>query len=269
MIPRSTSTHALHACSFAAVGFHSTNQYPPGTIFSIHMLCACAEQPLSIYTHTSDHSHAGIIKCGRTHLMDATPLSLGQEFSGFEAQLRGAIAQVRETRRELYEIALGGSAVGTGLNTPHGCAWRPTCTNAERAHVRTHARLRAHLYNHTTHAVTYPFGASAHPQGYTRTPHAAMRSHASTHPHALAHTHARSRSRTPNNARARVALSNRYDAVVARHIADATGLPFVTAPNKFYALGASDAVVAASGATKRVAVALMKVCCGRAPSVTA
>jgi hypothetical protein len=208
--------------------------------------------------------------------MDATPLSLGQEFSGFEAQLRGAITQVRETRRELYEIALGGSAVGTGLNTPHGCAWRPTCTNTEHAHVRTHARLRAHLHNHTharAHAVTYPLGASAHPQGYTRTPHAAMRSHASTHPHALAHTHThthtRSHSRTPNNARARVALSNRYDAVVARHIAEATGLPFVTAPNKFYALGASDAVVAASGATKRVAVALMKVCCGRAPSVPA
>jgi hypothetical protein len=132
-------------------------------------------------------------------LMDATPLSLGQEFSGFEAQLRGAITQVRETRRELYEIALGGSAVGTGLNTPHGCAWRPTCTNTEHAHVRTHARLRAHLHNHTharAHAVTYPLGASAHPQGYTRTPHAAMRSHASTHPHALAHTHTHTHAHT-------------------------------------------------------------------------
>lgn len=201
-------------------------------------------------------------------MMDATPLSLGQEFSGFEAQLRGAIAQVRETRRELYEIALGGSAVGTGLNTPHGCAWRLTCTNTERVHVRTYARLRAHLHNHTharAHAVTYPFrrirtstGMHTHTH-ITRTSHAPIHSHASTHPHVLAHT--RSRLRTPNDARARVALSNRYDAVVARHIADATGLPFVTAPNKFYALGASDAVVAASGATKRVAVALMKVCC--------
>jgi fumarate hydratase class II len=113
---------------------------------------------------------ADIIKCGRTHMMDATPLSLGQEFSGYEMQLRQAIAQISDVRKELYQIALGGSAVGTGLNTPEG-----------------------------------------------------------------------------------------YDVMVAVKIAKATGLPFVTAPNKFYALASSDAIVAASGAVKRAAVAMMKI----------
>lgn len=103
-------------------------------------------------------------------MMDATPLSLGQEFSGYEMQLRQAIAQISDVRKELYQIALGGSAVGTGLNTPEG-----------------------------------------------------------------------------------------YDVMVAVKIAKATGLPFVTAPNKFYALASSDAIVAASGAVKRAAVAMMKI----------
>jgi fumarate hydratase class II len=64
-----------------------------------------------------------IIKIGRTHLMDATPLTLGQEFSGYAAQIKGVFASIREGLRGLSEIALGGTAVGTGLNVL-GRKWR-------------------------------------------------------------------------------------------------------------------------------------------------
>lgn len=111
-----------------------------------------------------------IIKCGRTHLMDATPLSLGQEFSGFVAQLDAAAHRIKQALPDVYELALGGSAVGTGLNTTVG-----------------------------------------------------------------------------------------YDAKVAAAIAKTTGLPFVTAPNKFAALGAADALVALSGTLKATATSLMKI----------
>src|SRR5258706_6723968 len=60
---------------------------------------------------------AGIVKMGRTHLMDATPLTLGQEFSGYAAQLAFAEARITESLAPLFELALGGTAVGTGLNT--------------------------------------------------------------------------------------------------------------------------------------------------------
>jgi fumarate hydratase, class II len=60
---------------------------------------------------------AGIVKIGRTHTMDATPLTLGQEFSGYAAQLKSAIARIRVAQRELYPLAQGGTAVGTGLNS--------------------------------------------------------------------------------------------------------------------------------------------------------
>jgi hypothetical protein len=124
-----------------------------------------------------------------------------------------------------------------------------------RAHLHIHRDTHAH-HTHTTRSYAL---ARVHTSARTR-----------THTHTHTHTHAHARARPTTHAHvSRCALFNRYDAVVARHIADATGLPFVTAPNKFYALGASDAVVAASGATKRVAVALMKVCCGRAPYVPA
>ncbi len=63
---------------------------------------------------------AGIIKIGRTHLMDATPLSLGQEFSGYSSQLKHGISSLKTTLSHLCELALGGTAVGTGLNTPEG-----------------------------------------------------------------------------------------------------------------------------------------------------
>jgi fumarate hydratase class II len=111
-----------------------------------------------------------VVKIGRTHLMDATPLTLGQEFSGYAAQLELAEKRITEALDGLYELALGGSAVGTGLNT--------------------------------------------HPE---------------------------------------------YAVRVAKKVASLTGLPFRTAPNKFAALAAHDAVVSASGALKHLAVACMKI----------
>lgn len=115
-------------------------------------------------------SFKDIVKIGRTHLMDATPLTLGQEFSGYAAQLGFAEKRIVEALDGLYELALGGSAVGTGLNT--------------------------------------------HPQ---------------------------------------------YAVKVAAKIAELTSYPFRTAPNKFAALAAHDAIVSASGALKVLAVACMKI----------
>ncbi|NBU92670.1 MAG: class II fumarate hydratase, partial [Flavobacteriia bacterium] len=111
-----------------------------------------------------------IVKTGRTHFMDATPLTLGQEFSGYVAQLDSSIRCINNALVPVAELALGGTAVGTGLNTPKG-----------------------------------------------------------------------------------------YDVLVAQKIAEFTGYPFVTAPNKFEALAAHDAMVELSGALKRVAVSLMKI----------
>lgn len=111
-----------------------------------------------------------IVKIGRTHLMDATPLTLGQEFSGYVSQIEHGIRAIKNTLTHLSELALGGSAVGTGLNVPKN-----------------------------------------------------------------------------------------YDVIVAKHIAELTGLPFKTAENKFESLAAHDAVVEASGALKTLAVSLMKI----------
>lgn len=111
-----------------------------------------------------------IVKVGRTHFMDATPLTLGQEFGGYAQQITNSIRAIKNALEMVKELALGGTAVGTGLNTPKG-----------------------------------------------------------------------------------------YDVLVAKKIADFTTLPFVTAPNKFEALAAHDAMVELSGAYKRTAVALMKV----------
>lgn len=114
--------------------------------------------------------YKSVVKTGRTHFMDATPLTLGQEFSGYVQQIDNGIRAIKNALEAVKELALGGTAVGTGLNTPKG-----------------------------------------------------------------------------------------YDVLVAKKIADLTGLPFVTAPNKFEALAAHDAMVELSGALKRVAVSLMKV----------
>jgi fumarate hydratase class II len=113
---------------------------------------------------------AHIVKTGRTHLQDAVPLTLGQEFSGYVAQLDAAMENIKKTLPGLYELAIGGTAVGTGLNT--------------------------------------------HPK---------------------------------------------FAEMAANKIAELTGLPFVTAPNKFAALAAHDAFVFASGALKALACALMKI----------
>ena len=111
-----------------------------------------------------------IIKIGRTHLMDATPLTLGQEFSGYTTQLEYALDRINGCMPRMYQIALGGTAVGTGLN-----------------------------------------------------------SHSD------------------------------FPEKVAKQIADITGLPFVTAPNKFESLGAHDAIVETSGVLKTIACSLMKI----------
>ena len=111
-----------------------------------------------------------IVKTGRTHFMDATPLTLGQEFSGYVQQIDNSIRAIHNALEAVSELALGGTAVGTGLNTPKG-----------------------------------------------------------------------------------------YDVLVAKKIAELTGYPFVTAPNKFEALAAHDAMVELSGALKRSAVSLMKI----------
>lgn len=111
-----------------------------------------------------------VVKIGRTHLMDATPLTLGQELSGYAAQLDHGLRAIQNTLPHLAELALGGTAVGTGLNTPKG-----------------------------------------------------------------------------------------YAVAVAQKIAELTGLPFVTAPNKFESLAAHDAIVEAHGALKTVAVSLFKI----------
>jgi len=111
-----------------------------------------------------------VVKIGRTHFMDATPLTLGQEFSGYVSQLDHGLKAIQNSLDHLSELALGGTAVGTGINTPEG-----------------------------------------------------------------------------------------YSENVARHIATLTGIPFVTAENKFEALAAHDAIVEAHGALKTVAVSLMKI----------
>ena len=111
-----------------------------------------------------------VVKIGRTHLMDATPLTLGQEFSGYVSQLDHGIRAINNTLEHLSEVALGGTAVGTGINTPKG-----------------------------------------------------------------------------------------YSEKVAHYIAKFTGLPFITAHNKFEALSAHDAIVESHGALKQVSVSLNKI----------
>ena len=111
-----------------------------------------------------------IIKIGRTHTQDATPLTLGQEFGGYAFQVEQGIKRVRHALQNIYPLAQGGTAVGTGLNTPHG-----------------------------------------------------------------------------------------WGELVAKNMAEITGLPFVTAPNKFEALAAHDALVEMSGALKTVAASVFKI----------
>ncbi|HEY0264517.1 MAG TPA: class II fumarate hydratase [Granulicella sp.] len=111
-----------------------------------------------------------VIKIGRTHLQDAVPLTVGQEWSGYAAQLQDAIALIRASLTGLYRLAVGGTAVGTGLNAPKG-----------------------------------------------------------------------------------------FDVAIAQEIAELTGLPFVTAPNKFAAQASADVIVAAHASLRALAVSLLKI----------
>ncbi|MGR7814479.1 class II fumarate hydratase [Lacinutrix undariae] len=120
--------------------------------------------------HSKSITFKDVVKIGRTHLMDATPLTLGQEFSGYVSQLDHGLKALENTLPHLAELALGGTAVGTGLNTPKG-----------------------------------------------------------------------------------------YDVLVADYIAKFTGLPFITAENKFEALAAHDAFVETHGALKQLSVSLNKI----------
>ncbi|HOB65289.1 class II fumarate hydratase [Ottowia sp.] len=129
-----------------------------------------ALQKLRATLAAKSRDFAGVVKIGRTHLQDATPLTLGQEFSGYVAQLDHAERHVRDALPHLCELALGGTAVGTGLNAPQG-----------------------------------------------------------------------------------------YAEATAAELARLTGLPFVTAPNKFEALASCDALVHAHGALKGLAASLMKI----------
>ncbi|MGE0562521.1 MAG: class II fumarate hydratase [Flavobacteriales bacterium] len=132
------------------------------TIVGVEQLCDTLE--------VKSREFNDVVKIGRTHLMDATPLTLGQEFSGYVAQLNHGLKALKNTLTHLSEIALGGTAVGTGLNTPKG-----------------------------------------------------------------------------------------YDILVAKKIAEFSGLPVVTAENKFEALAANDAIVETHGAIKQLAVSLNKI----------
>ncbi|MCC9135698.1 class II fumarate hydratase [Pontibacter silvestris] len=127
-------------------------------------------QKLRDTLHSKSEAFMDVVKIGRTHLMDATPLTLGQELSGYVAQLDYGMKSLRNTLDHLSTLALGGSAVGTGLNTPQG-----------------------------------------------------------------------------------------YDVLVAQKISEFAGHEFITAPNKFEALAAHDAIVETSGALKQLAVSLMKI----------
>ena len=127
-------------------------------------------QKLRDTLHEKSEVFETVVKIGRTHLMDATPLTLGQEFSGYVSQLDHGLKALNNTLEHLSEVALGGTAVGTGLNTPDG-----------------------------------------------------------------------------------------YSELVANYIAKFTELPFITAPNKFEALAAHDAIVESHGALKQLAVSLNKI----------
>ncbi len=127
-------------------------------------------QKLSATLSKKSEAFKDVVKTGRTHFMDATPLTLGQEFSGYVQQIDNSMRAIKNALEMVRELALGGTAVGTGLNTPKG-----------------------------------------------------------------------------------------YSELVAKKIAEFTGLPFVTAPNKFEALAAHDAMIELSGSLKRSAVSLMKI----------
>ena len=152
----------------------SNDTFPTGMHIAAYKMIADKTIPgiekLRNTLHKKAQEFKDVVKIGRTHLMDATPLTLGQEFSGYVSQLDHGLKALKNTLPHLAEMALGGTAVGTGLNTPQN-----------------------------------------------------------------------------------------YDVVVAKYIAQFTGLPFVTAENKFEALASHDAFVETHGALKQLAVSLNKI----------
>jgi fumarate hydratase class II len=152
----------------------SNDTYPTGMHIACYKMIVDITIPgvekLRDTLHAKAVEFKDVVKIGRTHLMDATPLTVGQEFSGYVSQLNHGLKALKNTLPHLAELALGGTAVGTGLNTPKG-----------------------------------------------------------------------------------------YDVLVAKKIAEFTGLPFITAENKFEALASHDAIVESHGALKQLAVSLNKI----------
>ena len=168
------SKDPVHPNDHCNMGQSSNDTFPTAMHIATAMTANNVTLPgldaLQMALETKDIEFKDIIKIGRTHTMDATPLTLAQEFSGYNHQIKMAIERIKSALPHIYELAQGGTAVGTGLNTPKG--WGP---------------------------------------------------------------------------------------IVAQNIAQVTGLPFITAPNKFEALAAHDAMVEMSGALKTAAVSLFKI----------
>lgn len=168
------SKDPVHPNDHVNMGQSSNDTFPTAmhiaAVEGIHDTLIPSISTLAKSFHKKTGEFKDIIKIGRTHLMDATPLTLGQEFSGYTTQLEYALDRINNCMPRMYQIALGGTAVGTGLNS------------------------------HKDFAVK-----------------------------------------------------------VAKQIADLTGCPFVTAPNKFESLAAHDAIVETSGALKTIACSLMKI----------
>ena len=164
----------VHPNDHVNMGQSSNDTFPTAmhiaTAMAAHDVMLPGLKILQKALETKTSEFKDIIKIGRTHTMDATPLTLAQEFSGYEHQIKMAIKRVKAALPHIYELAQGGTAVGTGLNTPNG-----------------------------------------------------------------------------------------WGEMVAENIAKITGLPFVTAPNKFEALAAHDAMVEMSGALKTSAASLFKI----------
>ncbi len=152
----------------------SNDTFPTGMHIAIYQKIVSESIPkidsLKKALNQKAKAFSDVVKIGRTHLMDATPLTLGQEFSGYVAQLDFGLKALTRSLDHLSQLALGGTAVGTGLNTPKG-----------------------------------------------------------------------------------------YDVLVAKYIAEFTGLPFITADNKFEALAAHDALVESHGALKQLSVSMNKI----------
>lgn len=168
------SKKPVHPNDHVNMGQSSNDTFPTAmhiaAVEQIHFELIPAMQYLHDALDKKAKSFKNIIKIGRTHLQDATPLTLGQEFSGYVTQIAYGIERIKATLPRLYQLAQGGTAVGTGINTKKG-----------------------------------------------------------------------------------------FDVKFAAQTAKLTGLPFVTAPNKFEALAAHDAIVEASGALNVIAVSLMKI----------